>query len=72
MEGFCGVVLHLECFLVLWVEFPGDKSSASALPMLEQLLASAAPATSRASWVAVLAQRSNFHPVQLLPVTSRR
>lgn len=39
MEGFCGVVLHLESFLVLWVEFPGDKGLASALPVFHQPLA---------------------------------
>jgi len=32
MEGFCGVVLYLERFLVLQIEFPGDKGSALALP----------------------------------------
>lgn len=36
MEGFCGIVLHLECFLVLWVEFPGDKGWTSALPAFNQ------------------------------------
>lgn len=36
MEGFCGIVLHLECFLVPWLEFPGDKGWASALPALSQ------------------------------------
>lgn len=36
MEGFCGIVLHLDCFLVLWLEFPGDKGWASALPELNQ------------------------------------
>lgn len=36
MEGFCGVMLHLECFLVLWVEFPGDKGWTSALRAFNQ------------------------------------
>lgn len=35
MEGFCGVVLHLERFLVLRVEFPGDKGWTLALPAFE-------------------------------------
>ena len=36
MEGFCGIVLHIECFLVLRVEFPGDKGWTSALPVFNQ------------------------------------
>lgn len=34
--SFCGVMLHLECFLVLWLEFPGDKGWTSALPAFNQ------------------------------------
>lgn len=36
MEGFCGVVLHLECFLLLQAGFPGDKGWTSALPVFNQ------------------------------------
>lgn len=36
MEGFCGVVLHLECFLLLQAEFPGGKGWTSALPVFSQ------------------------------------
>lgn len=36
MKDGRGIMLHLECFLVLWPEFPGDKGQASALPVLSQ------------------------------------
>lgn len=34
MEGVCGIVLHPERFLLLWLGFPGDKGWAAAPPGL--------------------------------------
>lgn len=37
MEGVCGIVLHPERFLLLWLGFPGDKGWAAAPPGLALL-----------------------------------